>query len=92
MWSSLKDFQSTDWVNTKIRHYEKWGNLKTVYLRLGTFSGKTIYIGADFDANFVKCLALRNFVKDKKIIEDTSENFHESIEELKRVFQHLQIL
>jgi len=79
-------------VNTKIRHYEKWGNLKTVYLRLGTFSGKTIYIGANFDANFVKTYALRNSVKNKKIIEDTSESFHESIEELKRVFQYLQIL
>lgn len=170
---SPKEFESKDWANTKIRYYEQWGYLKTVYLRLGDFSGKTVYIGADFDADFVKKQAFVNsinisllilafeivfiilisyilrkikvisalmkefakgdltksldvkgkdelsdllrdventrvslitFIGDvknsmntaslevdsnRKLVEETTENFHESIEELKRVFQNI---
>ncbi|WP_448376376.1 methyl-accepting chemotaxis protein [Fervidobacterium sp.] len=166
-------FGTKDWANTKIRYYEQWGYLKTVYLKLGNFSGKSVYIGADFDADFVRKEAfvnsinisllimafeivfiilisyilrkikvistlmkefakgdltksldfkgkdeLSDLLKDiehtrvslvtligdvknsmntassevdsnRKLIEDTTENFHESIEELKRVFQNI---
>ncbi|MGC9772021.1 methyl-accepting chemotaxis protein [Fervidobacterium islandicum] len=65
---SEKDFGTRDYVFTNIAYYQQWGYLKSVFYRLRNFAGKTVYLGADYDADFIRKLAISNSLKISLII------------------------
>ncbi|SHN69182.1 hypothetical protein [Fervidobacterium gondwanense] len=51
--------KADDFYITPIYRSEEWGELKIVGIKLGTFSGKDVWLSCDFDANFVRGKVIR---------------------------------